>query len=262
LRLSSQIKIKPVHFISTLSVFSASDFSRNPVILESDIPDGQLTEGYAQTKWVAEQLVLQARERGLLTSIYRPSRITGHSYTGVSNKDDFFCRAVKGFIQLGLLSPLEGITDNIIPVDYLSRAILHLSQQPESLGKNFHLLNPNSHYVADIFRWFHSVGYPLKLTSYAQWRSNLVNSVDNVLQPLLPIFPEAEAEESPFEKELPIEEVLFEKAELPFNYQNVIDGLANTAMVCPPAEPLLKTYYSYFRRCGFLEVPQHSLMHK
>lgn len=32
----------------------------------------QLTDGYSQSKWVAEQLVIKAMERGLPAAIYRP----------------------------------------------------------------------------------------------------------------------------------------------------------------------------------------------
>ncbi|WP_251957298.1 hypothetical protein [Nostoc commune] len=31
---------------------------------------------------------------------------------------------------------------NLTPVDYASQAIIYLSQQPTSLGKVFHLINP------------------------------------------------------------------------------------------------------------------------
>ena len=34
----------------------------------------QLTDGYSQSKWVAEQLVRRAMERGLPAAIYRPGK--------------------------------------------------------------------------------------------------------------------------------------------------------------------------------------------
>lgn len=63
-------KIKPVHHVSTDAVF--------PVGLHDCAEDAdmaqhkeQLTSGYAQSKWVSEQLVLKARKRGHPVAIYR-----------------------------------------------------------------------------------------------------------------------------------------------------------------------------------------------
>jgi thioester reductase-like protein len=44
-------------------------------------------------------------------------------------------------VQLGSAPDID-IRDNIVPVDYVSKAIVHLSQQEESLGKTFHLVHP------------------------------------------------------------------------------------------------------------------------
>ncbi len=73
LRLASKIKVKPVHYISTLSVLSSEGHAQVKKIQElhnfshSQIPSG----GYAQTKWVAEKLVSTAYNRGIPVSIYR-----------------------------------------------------------------------------------------------------------------------------------------------------------------------------------------------
>ena len=58
LRLASQIKVKPVHFISTTTIFSEVS-SESEMISENTIsehPEG-LHTGYSQSKWVAEQLI-------------------------------------------------------------------------------------------------------------------------------------------------------------------------------------------------------------
>ena len=137
LRLASLIRAKPVHYISTVSVFSS--IGEQTVIREEDEPDppisgSELPLGYAQSKWVAEKLVAEARSRGLPVSVYRPGRITGHSLTGVSSPDDFACRFIRGCVQLGAMPDWDGEV-NFIPVDYASQAIVHLSMGRESTGK-------------------------------------------------------------------------------------------------------------------------------
>jgi len=74
LRLACTDKIKPVHFISTISVFSGVNNSGSQLISETAKIDdfGEPEGGYVQTKWVADQLVSIARDRGLPVTIYRP----------------------------------------------------------------------------------------------------------------------------------------------------------------------------------------------
>ena len=90
LRLASQVKVKPVNYISTLSVISSRDHAQVKEIQQlynfdhQGIPSG----GYAQTKWVSEKLITIAQSRGIPGSSYRLGRVSGHSKTGVCNKDD------------------------------------------------------------------------------------------------------------------------------------------------------------------------------
>ncbi|MGC1396002.1 MAG: thioester reductase domain-containing protein, partial [Coleofasciculaceae cyanobacterium] len=94
LKLASQIKVKPVHFISTLDVFQTPFYAGLKAILEDDDLTNVegLADGYAQTKWVGEKLVMAANARGIPASIYRPGMITGHSQTGASQTNDLIGR--------------------------------------------------------------------------------------------------------------------------------------------------------------------------
>jgi len=75
-------------------------------------------DGYAQSKWVAEKLMMTA-VRGIPVCIYRLGMITGHSQTGVSQTDDMMCRMIKGFIELGSAPDLD-LMVNMTPVDYVA----------------------------------------------------------------------------------------------------------------------------------------------
>lgn len=48
-----------------------------------------LSDGYGQSKWVAEQMCMQARSRGLPVSILRPGNMSPSATTGVWNSSDF-----------------------------------------------------------------------------------------------------------------------------------------------------------------------------
>ena len=245
LRLASQIKVKPVHYVSTTSVFSSIGYSGLKIIGEDDnlVYDGFLYGGYPQSKLVAEKLVRIAGSRGLPVCIYRPGMITGHSETGVSNIDDFACRVIRGCIQIGSVPEMDMMVD-VSPVDYVSKAIFHLSRQKESLGKTFHLVNPNPVHVSKLIHWVRSLGYPLQEVSYSQWRKKLIDNPENALYPLLPLFPE----------EIP-EKEMSGSGRIQFNMHNTHKGLINTDIIIPALNnKLLRTYFSYFTRTGFLNT--------
>ena len=249
LRLASQFKPKPVHFISTLGVFfhQADAGIELEIVSESDwIEDGRVLSqsGYIQSKWVAEQLVRQAGERGLPIGIYRLARIGGHSQTGISNSSDFLNLAIKGCIQLGKVPVMDEMKENITPVDYVSGAIVHLSRQTNFLGKTFHLVNPEPVLVNDLIQWIRSSGYPIEQISYAEWRTELSHQPENALYPLLSLLPQENSDDQ-LPKTVAVPQI---------EGQNTLDRLAGSELVCPKADAeLFRLYFSYFWKSGFLE---------
>jgi len=259
LRLASQIKVKPVHYISTLSVLSSQAHAEVKGIRElysfnhHQVP----SFGYAQTKWVAEKLVTIAHKRGLPACIYRLGRVSGHSQTGVCNTNDRLYRMIKGFIQLKCIPDMDTTTD-MTPVDYVSKAITYLSRQKQSLDKIFHLSNPYPIHSSQLFKWISEFGYPLQPISHEQLQAKLNDgskfSPDNPLYPLMPFFTSMESDPSR-KKNSP--EVSPNSETLNFDCQNTVNGLAGTSIVCPPIDNnLLSTYFSYLIRSGYLDAPQ------
>ncbi|MDF0552701.1 non-ribosomal peptide synthetase [Kamptonema sp. UHCC 0994] len=263
LRLASQIKLKPVHFISTIGVVGSTtgviesvDSSEVKVIKEQDsLPSADaLSSGYTQSKWVAEKLVTIARDRGFPITIYRPGRISGDSKTGVCNPDDHTFRTIRGCIQLKSVPDRNSMV-NLIPVDYTSQAIVHLSRQKESLGKVFHLVNSHPAHWSEIINWIHSFGYPLEPIPYDIWRAKLLDaagrSQENALTPLVPIFTQsASGNTNQTESPKPISNLAAQH----FDCENTLTGLAGTSIACPPVDrQLFSTYFSYLIRSGFLD---------
>jgi amino acid adenylation domain-containing protein/thioester reductase-like protein len=246
LRLASQVKTKPVHFISTLDVFQSSAYAGADKWLEQDnlTHCHGLYNGYAQSKWVAEKLVMAAHDRGIPTCIYRPGMIVGHRQTGVSKTDDLMSRIIKGFIQLGSAPDLD-LKMNLTPVDYVSRAIVQLSGQPHRLGQAFHLVNPYALSLRELVNYIQAIGYPVQRVPYAQWQSTLSTlTSENALSPLRALFAEDNLSS--------LETLSLEKVDR----RNVIAGLADTGIDCCAIVASLNTYFSYFAETGFLEVPK------
>ncbi|KAM3090806.1 amino acid adenylation domain-containing protein [Phormidesmis sp. 146-12] len=246
LRLASQIKTKPVHFISTLDVFQSSAYVNTQKWTEQDdlMHSHGLFNGYAQSKWVAEKLVMAAHDRGIPTCIYRPGMIVGHQQTGVSKTDDLVSRLIKGLIQLGSAPDID-LQMNLTPVDYVSRAIVHLSHQPHRLGQAFHLVNPHTLSLRQLVNYMQTIGYPIQFVPCAQWQSTLSTlTAENALSPLRSLFAQDCLSS--------LETLALKKVDC----RNVIAGLTDTSLKCLAIAPSLDTYFSYFTETGFLERPR------
>ncbi|MTJ48116.1 non-ribosomal peptide synthetase [Dolichospermum sp. UHCC 0259] len=247
LRLACLGKTKPVHFVSTTSIFSQSSISGVQVITEADNSDTHPvnTNGYVQTKWVSEKLLATARNRGIPINIYRIGRVSGHSQTGVFNINDLLYKLIIGCIQLGTV-PNRDIQEDIMPVDYVSKAIVYLSTQEKSLDKAFHLFNNQVVHTDNLLRVIHSSGYQVKQVPYQDWRSQLINTVGDLPEhPLYPLVPFFSAKTSYGKSE--------QSGTLQFDSQNVITGLADSSIICPDIDDkLLATYISYLANQGFI----------
>ena len=245
IRLASTGRRKPLHHVSTLRALgSLAGSDGTPLREDASLDhDGVLFTGYAQSKWVAEKIVVIARSRGLSASVYRPGMVAGDTCTGVSNLDDVLCRMIKGCVQLGSAPVLDMMVD-ATPVDFVSAAIVELSLQPRSVDRTFHLVTTEPTPWNAIVGWVRGFGYPLRVEPYDAWRAELLDatrrSPDNALAPLVHFFPEGLA--LPFAGR--------------FDCRNTTEGLANTSLACPRASAeLFATYLSYFVRSGFLEAP-------
>ncbi|WP_310619725.1 non-ribosomal peptide synthetase [Flexibacterium corallicola] len=81
LSLMTEGRPKKLHFISTMGVFAgiASGKVEETTSLSDHPP---MNTGYALSKWVCEQILAQARERGFNVNWHRPGLIIGDSNTG------------------------------------------------------------------------------------------------------------------------------------------------------------------------------------
>ena len=254
LRLACTGAAKPLHYVSTLGVLDSAERAAAGVAREDDaLGDcAGLAGGYAQSKWVAETLVRAARERGLPVAIYRPGTIAGDSRTGQGNPKDFATSLIKGSIQLGA-APRTEVPVNLAPVDFVGRAVVWLSRQPEPWGRTFHLINPHPLAAPALMEWIRAAGYPLEELPPEVWRETLIRRLrsgeENALAPFLPLYEEAAARAS-LDGGAPTP-----AAAVRYDAEQTFRALAGGPVSCPPVADLLPTYFSYFVRSGFLPEP-------
>ncbi|MBD2212226.1 amino acid adenylation domain-containing protein [Nostoc linckia FACHB-104] len=255
LRLASQGKTTPVHFISTIDVLKPLIFREKKIITEDEHLDNpyNLNQGYTQTKWVAEKLVIAAQSRGIPTCIYRPGMMSGHSQTGVSQSNDLINRIIKGMIQMGSAPTWEQWI-NLTPIDYASKAILYLSRQQESTGKVFHIVNPNPLSWNKLVTNIQSFGYYIRLLPYEKWQAELLKldiSQENALEPIISLFTE-----KIFNSQMTYLEI-FLRTSTVFDCRKTLNMLVNTSIICPIVnDNMLQSYFDYLINNSFIKLPK------
>ncbi|HZM69461.1 MAG TPA: thioester reductase domain-containing protein, partial [Candidatus Cryosericum sp.] len=259
LALACEGRLRPVHFVSTISVFPIRIDSGDRTIREQSaietiqVPGG----GYSQSKWVAERLVAQARDRGVPVAIYRPGRVSGHSRTGASNDEDILPKMLKALVQLGSLPAVGSeVLVDLTPVDYVSRAIVHLSTREESVGRTFHLVNPNPIRVADLLAWMRSYGYPIERLPVERFRHALEAYAKKSRSAALASFLRDAARRTAQRGRGAERPAAADREPVRFECRNTLDGLRGSSIVCPPVDDaLLGTYFDHYIRNGFPAPP-------
>ena len=149
LRLAASGRVKPMHHVSSIATI------------------GELDDGYAQSKWVAEKLCAEARDRGLPVTIYRPGRLTGHTRTGASNAGDLLVSLLATCVELAAAPELDLDVD-MVPVDFASAALVRLSLR-DVAGQTFDLGHPRPIRWDRLIAALGALGYPLRRLPYDSW---------------------------------------------------------------------------------------------
>ncbi|AUC61669.1 Malonyl CoA-acyl carrier protein transacylase [Cyanobacterium sp. HL-69] len=174
IKLACQYHPKPIFYISTTDVFSSHDIRK---ISFNQQPDGDdLCGGYAQTKYVAEELLQQAQKRGLPVTVFRPSNIINHRESDPNIVTEFIPRMFQGCLQLNLFPRINAIV-NLVPVDYVSRMIVHLSKESSFFNQTFNIVNPKPAYFSDILQWLKKKNYQFSIVDHQEWVDTLEKMV-------------------------------------------------------------------------------------
>lgn len=138
---------KALHYVSTTFVFG---WSHQKLQREDDANPGMenLDFGYAQSKWVAEQLVHAARVSGLPATIYRPAFVTA-SATGRFVRRDVTARVLGYMIRHGITVDVPNQV-SFLPVEVCAHNIIALSRSEAAVAPVLHMTADAYHTIADI----------------------------------------------------------------------------------------------------------------
>jgi amino acid adenylation domain-containing protein/thioester reductase-like protein len=169
LRLAS-ISGATVQYVSTNGVLTpTTDGWAEDKFLEINEMPTKISDGYGRTKWVAEQLVLEAGRRGLPVQIFRPGNIGGHSKLGSTNTYDLLNALIVESLIIGSYPNVDSWLIEMTPVDFVSEAIIKLSNDTSAKQQVYHLGDPNPIAASTLFKLFGSLGYSNQPVQWDKW---------------------------------------------------------------------------------------------
>ncbi|MEA2354067.1 MAG: hypothetical protein QOD61_196, partial [Solirubrobacteraceae bacterium] len=145
-----------LHHVSSIAV---SGLHRG-IFREDMFDEGQeLPSAYHRTKFESERIVRD--QTAVPWRVYRPSLVVGDSETGEMDKIDgpyYFFKAIQKLRHwIPEWVPLVGIElghTNLVPVDFVARAIDHIAHLPDLDGRAFHLTSPKSQRSGEVLNTF------------------------------------------------------------------------------------------------------------
>lgn len=142
-----------LHHVSSIAVAG----NHRGVFTEDDFDVAQdLPTPYHQTKFEAELLVRSAP--GLRYRVYRPAVVVGDSHTGEMDKIDgpyYFFGVLARLASLPRFTPMmlpDSGRTNVVPVNFVVEAVVHLMHAEGKDGETFHLTAPTTIGLRDIYR--------------------------------------------------------------------------------------------------------------
>ncbi|MNU50422.1 Linear gramicidin synthase subunit D [compost metagenome] len=190
-------KLKQLSLLSTVGVFSWEHYFTKTPLIKEDTNIGSAFKylsrdmGYIQSKWVMEQVAQEAIKQGVPIIIFRLGYVFCHSLTGATAKYQWWSSLIKTCIQLKCYPLLIDQKEELTMVDFVSKAVVHISKKPEATGEIFHLspAPENNITVTDFFEFLRQeFNFDLQPVPYQEWLKLWENDEESPLYPLLNLF--------------------------------------------------------------------------
>ena len=147
LRLGFEGRPKSFNYVSTTFIFG---WAVKKVLYETDFNENMelLDFGYSQSKWVSEQVVMDAGRHGLATRIFRPALVSP-SITGGGNNFDIAVRLVAFMVNHGIgVDALNQVS--FVPADITANNVVAISTTPGTENKMYHVVRDDYANMLDI----------------------------------------------------------------------------------------------------------------
>ncbi|MEA2374103.1 MAG: hypothetical protein QOD53_566, partial [Thermoleophilaceae bacterium] len=249
---ANSIDVELFHHTSSIAV--AGKFSG--LFREDMFDEGQkLPHAYHSSKFESEKAVrkeLDGRFR-----VYRPGIVVGHSITGEMDKVDgpyyFFKLLQKLRHALPEWFPIvgpEGGKANIVPVDFVARAMDHIAHLPDDdlYGNTFHLVDPSPMSVGQTLNEFAKAAHAPQFAMRVD--ANLTNVIPKPVAAGLKALPTVKSIRNTVlaDLQIPPEALEHRDFEADFDARDTQRALRGTGIAVPPLSSYATKLWDYWER--------------
>lgn len=192
-------KVKYLVLLSSMGVFSwGRPFTKKTWMYEDDAIDQNMAAvsrdlGYIKSKWVMESIAEKAKAKGLPIINFRLGFAVCHSTSGATVMNQWWGALIRSCVALKSFPLVMGLKDELTTVDYMCKAISHISKKKEAVGLNFHLspLAENDVSLTDFCSKMNEYyNTNLEGMEYHQWLNQWKHDNNLPIYPLLSLFTE------------------------------------------------------------------------
>jgi NAD(P)-dependent dehydrogenase (short-subunit alcohol dehydrogenase family) len=241
-------------FHHTSSIAVAGNYEG--VFQEDMFDEGQkLPHHYHRTKYESERLVREGVQTKTL--VYRPGIVVGHSETGEMDKIDgpyyFFKLLQKLRHALPEWFPLagpEGGQTNIVPVDFVARAMDHIAHLPddELPSDTYHLVSPEPMTVGETLNEFAKAAHAPQFAMRVD--QNLTNVVPKQVRAGLTALPMVKKIRNQLYHDIGVPPAAMENRDFraKFDARDAQRALSGTGIAVPPLSTYAPRLWDYWER--------------
>ncbi len=249
-RFAEEIKAKNFHHVSSIAAAGLYPGTFREDMFEEAVG---LDNPYFRTKHESEAIVRSKCE--IPWRIYRPGIVVGHSETGEIDKIDgpyyFFKLIQKMRRAMPAWMPaigLEGGRLNIVPVDFVVKAMDHIAHQKGEDGKCFHLTDPKPQRIGEVLNLFAEAAHAPQMSMRIDAR--LFNFIPAVVKQGISMLPPAKRISRQVMNDLgmPPEVLRFINYPTKFDSRETERVLKGTDIKVPPLDGYAWRLWDYWER--------------
>jgi NAD(P)-dependent dehydrogenase (short-subunit alcohol dehydrogenase family) len=228
---------------------------------EEMFAEGQpLEHAYFSTKYEAEAIV--RGEARVPWRVYRPGMVIGSSETGEADRVDGPYYAFKiiqslrdSLPQWVPLTGPEGGPLNLVPVDYVAKAIDHIAHLPGRDGETFHIVDPDPLSLGDTLNTFCRAAHAPEFA--LRFDRRMAKLVPGNTMAMIGDLPAVQRVRKQMLDKLGIPATAFAYMDYPatFDATKTVEALQGTHISCPPLHTYAWKVWDYWERHLDPELP-------